>query len=337
VIAYQKTVRYFYILGKFAISIGAVLYLLNRIDISQAFEIISRCDRRFLIAGVLLALLVPVCLAARFVAVLRKGGIRARFLTSLQITWIGQFWNFFLPGSTGGDLYRLAYVWKLRPQDRAQGFFAIFSDRVLATSLLLPVAAIGIFVLAPSELPEFTRPRWLDYLALTVASTIILLLILATVFWRMIAGRVHTLWTVIQRKFSSASQYFTPDSGLLAVLGWAALAHLVNFAVFFCFAQSLGLNISYMQVVMILPAIIILLMIPVSINGHGVREVLFIFFLSAMGVTYHEGYEAKLPETVLALSVVGLSVDLFCNLPGGLIFVFSREVNPAEVTVEVAR
>lgn len=335
--AHRQTLRQFCIFGKFAISIGAVLYLLDRFDISQAFEIISRCDLRFLIAGVFLALFVPVCLAARFVAVLRKGGIHARFLTALQITWIGQFWNFFLPGSTGGDLYRLAYVWKLRPQDRAQGFFAIFSDRVWATLLLLPVAAIGILALAPSGLPEFNRPRWLDYLALTVASTIVLLLILALFFWRMIVGRVYTLWTVIQRKFSSASQYFIPDSDLLAVLVWATLAHLVNFAVFFCFAQSLGLNISYMQVVMILPAIIILLMIPVSINGHGVREVLFILLLSAMGVTYHEGNEAKLPETVLALSVVGLSVDLLCNLPGGLIFVFSREVNSSEVTVEAGR
>lgn len=325
VIRFRGSYRWLITLAKAVVSVAAIYFLLRDFDFGKVSEVVRRCDIRYLLAGVALAPFVPLCLAARFVAVLRKGGMNASFTTAVRITWIGQFWNFFLPGSAGGDLYRLSYVWRLNPNDRSQGFFAVFSDRVIATLLLLPFAGVSFLILAPNGLPALQPPQWLTHALWAGVAITVGLLGVGVIMRRLIIVQLRERWQSVSGKFRNASVYFKPDRDLAVVLFWALTAHLINFSVFFCFCHSLGLNVSFGQVALLLPPIVVLLMLPISINGHGVREFLFLFFFSALGIENLNALDSELLETVLALSVVGLSVDLICNLPGGLIFAFSRE------------
>ena len=321
----RRSVRWLITAAKVTVSVAAICFLLRGFDFAKVMGVVRRAELGYLFLGVALAPLVPLCLSARFVAVLRKAGIKASFGKVVKITWIGQFWNFFLPGSAGGDLYRLAYVWRLNAGDRSQGFFAVFSDRVIATFLLLPFALFGFAILAPAGMPGLQRPAWFGYAVRAVALVFVVLIIGGMIFRRAISGALQSRWQAVVGKFRNASVYFKPDRNLTLVIFWALVGHLINFAVFFCFCRALGLKISIQEVVLMLPPIIIMLMLPISINGHGVREFLFMFFFGAIGVGKPAAGSTEMLETVLALSLIGLSVDLICNLPGGIMFAFARD------------
>jgi hypothetical protein len=61
-------------------------------------------------------------------------------------------------------------------------------------------------------------------------------------------------------------------------------------------------------------------MVPVTINGHGLREVLLISYLTYLGVavTGHADVDAR--ETAVALSLLAVATDLLWGLAGGVFY-----------------
>ena len=302
------------------VSVGLVAWLLNRFDFSRSLRIVAHVDHHFLVAGALIAPLVILTLAVRFRAVLKKGAIPLPMRTTISIVWGGQFWNFFLPGSTGGDLYRLAALWSKYPARKTDALVAVFVDRFLATAVLGLAALIGMFFLPLQTLWHFASMRSSSILLVPVAIAVCLVVLMTLLpIARKALGRCMDS---LVHKLGDARSFLVPDRSMLIVLGWAVVGHVVNFCVFFCYARAVGLTISFGQVCLILPTLLILLMVPISINGHGVREVLLVLFFTALGIVPNR--TASLPETVVALSVVGLSSDMALGLLGGFAFLLGR-------------
>jgi hypothetical protein len=277
---------------------------------------------------------VIVVLSIRLFAVLRKGGIPLPFSNALKIVWVGQFWNCFLPGSTGGDVYRLAALWSRYPQRKTDGFMGVLFDRLIGTAVLAVVAAVGLSVLPIPPL----RVLWTGLATrrgfwITIVGIAVLVPLLGASIFRSFLSRFYARVMVALR---DARIFLTPDRQLFGIIGWAVLGHFANFTVFFLYARSVGLSLTFAEVCLILPTVLILLMAPISINGHGVREVLLILFLAAAGIG-PERTDLKLPESVLALSVVGLSSDFALGLLGGFVFLLSRGYRVERSTAASAR
>ncbi len=66
-------------------------------------------------------------------------------------------------------------------------------------------------------------------------------------------------------------------------------------------------------------------MLPVTVNGHGLREVLLIYYFKSLhiGLTSRPGAEAQ--EVVVALSVLLVVNDFLWNLPGGLYYLMRKQ------------
>lgn len=94
--------------------------------------------------------------------------------------------------------------------------------------------------------------------------------------------------------------------------------HFVSFGGFFLFARALGIAVTYPQVLLFLPVVMTLLLIPVTVNGHGLREVLLIFYFTHFHIALSGYAGVGVKETVIALSVLAVSNDLMWSLPGGL-------------------
>jgi uncharacterized membrane protein YbhN (UPF0104 family) len=83
-------------------------------------------------------------------------------------------------------------------------------------------------------------------------------------------------------------------------------------------ANALGVSVSLTAFFLIVPIAIVVMMIPVSINGIGVREGLFVLLLSVHGVPQAEG---------LAYAWVIYALLLLQGLIGGVVFAFRRDAN----------
>lgn len=307
------------------VSLALVAWLVTRFDFSRAVSVVGQADLGFVLAGFASSNAVMALVGFRFGHLLRKGGLPLPWGKALMVAWVGQFWSFFLPGSTGGDVYRLGVLWAAHPARKADAAVAVFADRLVATAMLGVFACAGLLVLplvpvlrgwwAQQSLPALPAAAVWILGAGLMASAVLLFLassrgparsFLASVWQRLVAGRI----------------FFVPDPRLLGVLALALLGHLVNFFAFYCYAQSVGLEVSFGQVCLVLPLVLLFLIVPISINGHGLREALLVLLLTAIGV--QSTGDVTLLERIIALSVVGLSAEFVMGLGAGLFFLYLR-------------
>ncbi|HSM47576.1 MAG TPA: lysylphosphatidylglycerol synthase domain-containing protein, partial [Draconibacterium sp.] len=94
------------------------------------------------------------------------------------------------------------------------------------------------------------------------------------------------------------------------IFGLLFLYHLIGVVAFFCFAKSLNIDVNIWVIGWVRSAIYILVMLPFSFAGFGIREGILVFLLSKYGV---------LPNDSMALSFIFFfSQNLLFSLVGGL-------------------
>ena len=93
-------------------------------------------------------------------------------------------------------------------------------------------------------------------------------------------------------------------------------------------AKALHVNLGLAPFFLIVPLAVFLMMVPVSINGIGVRENLFVFFLASFGVAEATG---------LAFAWLDYGLVLLQALVGGIVYAAGRErVVPSAKTAKTA-
>jgi glycosyltransferase 2 family protein len=302
------------------VSVSLIGWLLTKFDLAQSLHVVSTANGGYLVSGFACALLWIVVMALRFSTVLDKGEMSLPAGQVVAITWIGQFWNIFLPGSTGGDVYRLGTLWSTYPARKTDAVWAIFADRVVATALLAMIAGVGAFFVPFTTIKNLMVMRHLGSSVNYVSGALALLGVVALVVpaWR---RRIGSLAAKVARMLTAGRIFWRPDVNLARICGWSLVGHGLNLIVFYCYARSVGLPVSFLQVCAFFPLVMLLLILPISINGHGVREVLLVTFLHSFGIVPTHG--GALTESVLAISVVGISSEVLLGLPGGVIFAVS--------------
>ncbi len=68
-----------------------------------------------------------------------------------------------------------------------------------------------------------------------------------------------------------------------------------------------------------IPLILLVMLLPVTINGLGTSQVAFVWFFGRVGVPQAEAF---------ALSVLFVALGIVGNLPGGLLYAFSPRSSP---------
>ncbi|MEW5818396.1 MAG: lysylphosphatidylglycerol synthase domain-containing protein, partial [Spirochaetota bacterium] len=102
---------------------------------------------------------------------------------------------------------------------------------------------------------------------------------------------------------------------LIQALGLAFLLQFNVILYFFVISRALEIDSYFYYFMIIVPLVHVILMFPVSINGIGVRENAFIFFLSKIGVH---------PAGSLALSLLSFGMVLVYAFIGGIVYAFRR-------------
>jgi uncharacterized membrane protein YbhN (UPF0104 family) len=78
-------------------------------------------------------------------------------------------------------------------------------------------------------------------------------------------------------------------------------------------ARSLGLDVSYLYMLMVVPILSLVMLIP-SIGGLGVRELIAPLLFAPAGLT---------PEQAIALTLLVFFVERFSGLLGGPLYIYT--------------
>ncbi len=314
-----------------AVTLG-VLYLLLRDPQKRAemVKVITRANEAWLIAGALVYVLVEVISAVRWQLLLRVQGVQLTWRRIYALGFIGVFFNFFIPGGTGGDVVKIFYLLKETPGQKIQALLSVLVDRLFGLVAMVLLAGVIIAF------------QW-DWLTMSLATkgyvwTALAILggcLLAIGFSFVVSGlnlahRLPERFPGRDRlaEFSLAYNLYSrawPVS--VASLAISVLAHLGFFATFYCAARSLalpGIRIpSLSELFTIMPVVSTITALPVSVGGLGVREGLFQIFLGKLS-----GVSAAV---AVVTSSAGYLLMAVSGAIGGALYLFYRPSGRARI------
>lgn len=311
-------------LVKGGISFGLIAWVLSKIDLASAWDQALGIDPAMATLAVVLMLAQVALGAVRWAMVLRALEAGFAWARTLAVYYIGIFFSIVLPGAVGGDAVRM--------------WFSRRAGLSLATSVNSVMLERAMTVFGLVLLVCLTQPILLDRLPdlpgawvfpVLLAVSVLGILVLATLDklpqslhrWRLVRGLV--LLAADTRKL-----FFHPGWSLSTLV--VALAGHVNLSMaVYVLAAGLGLDVHALDCLVLVPPVILIMTLPISIAGWGVRETAMVTAFGFVGIPDH---------SALVLSVLFGIVTMVTALPGGLVFLLAggRRIEAEELAAEAA-
>lgn len=307
--------------AKLGFSGALIWYLMDKVDLAEAWRRGSAIEADWLAAAVVL-MLGQIALASwRWHSVMRAIEAVLDYAQTLRILYIGTFFNLALPSSLGGDALR---VWKARRAGLPLGaaLNSVMLERVATLfGLVLLVAVTEPLLLARlDDLPGVWVFPILTLLGLAGIGLLMVLDRLPEGFrrWRVMRG-------LAQLAGDTRRLFLTPRHAVMT-LGLAVLGHANLALVVYALAAGLAIDVSVVDCLVLVPPVILLTMLPISVAGWGVREGAMVAAFGFVGVP---------AASALVLSILYGLVVIATGLPGGAIWLLDadRGVPPEQAAV----
>jgi len=238
-------------------------------------------------------------------------------LTSvLRIFFVSTFAGTFLPASIGGDIVR-AYGLSQLQVAPGQAVASVLMDRLLGVVSILIVGAAGLYFARSGDLAS-TRAITISLLAgavLSMAAASIVFSERAALLAQAVAIRMPVdAIRKIGAELTRATRAYGEHHGELAnVLLGSIAVQVLRIVQAWCLGRALGIEAPLALYFGLIPLILLVMLLPVSINGIGTSQMGFVWFFGRAGVPEAEAF---------ALSVLFVALGVIGNLPGGLLYAF---------------
>jgi uncharacterized membrane protein YbhN (UPF0104 family) len=294
------------------------------IDWGKAAAAVGRANGWLWLAGLGVYLLAQAASALRWRLLARAQGFGGSYGRYLAYYFIGMFFNLLLPTSVGGDVVR---TWHLARREgdalpkerrRAAAFLSVFGDR--ANGLLALVAVAGVAALCcPAALPA-----WVGW---TVAGLVAGAAVgLASLPW---LGRLGSLHPRLRVVADAAAVYARNPRTLLAATALSLGVQAASAVLAWLMGAALGLPVPPAYYGVVAPLTALLALLPISVNGVGLREAAAVLLLAPLGVG---------PAEAVTFSVLTFAAATAASLGGAGCLLFGRfpryeEVRPDDDVV----
>jgi uncharacterized membrane protein YbhN (UPF0104 family) len=239
-------------------------------------------------------------------------GLGGRWRDYLGHYFVGMFFNLVLPTSVGGDVVR---AWYLGRQEglaspagrRTAAFLSVLADRVNGFAVLIVVACLAALC-CPTALP-----RWISWTVAGMGAACVLgLAALPALPWlrKLLPGRLR-----LTHLLDGAELYLRDRRGLAVVTLLSLVVQLANSVLAWLVGKGLGLPIPPLYYGVLIPLVSILTLLPISLNGMGLREYGTMLLLAPLGVGSAEA---------VTLSLLLFAVYTTASLAGGVVYLFGR-------------
>lgn len=310
--------------GQFAVGAALIAYLIgtmeNKAHLLHALRT-AASQWPWLIAGNLLFGVCLLLVIARWHLLLRSQELVLPFRRTLTLYFIGQFFNAFMLGATGGDLVKAYYAAKETHHRKTEAVTTVFLDRVIG--LVTLVGIIVVVLLARIRLvrahPE-TRVA-LVFFACVCATAVTAI---AASAWRNLFDHVGflrrlrertRLGAMLNRIYTTFQIGFRRPAVMLSTIGLSLLNHVLNVASAMLLGRALNLRLPFADWLTAIPVINAVSAIPITPGGLGTRE-------ATATVMLNHVFQVPI-ENALLLSLLIYASTLVWSLVGGAVYMLS--------------
>ncbi|HXW03719.1 MAG TPA: lysylphosphatidylglycerol synthase transmembrane domain-containing protein [Vicinamibacterales bacterium] len=296
------------------VAMGLTAIVLYQADAGSVLQAVERTRPGPLVGAVALVIADRALMWWRWVALLRTIDVPRRppLMDVARVFFVSTFVGTFLPASIGGDAVRTVAVARLGvPAGGAAA--SVVLDRLLGVISILAMAAIGLML--AREL--LTNAAILAALVLTMAvSSAGLALIFSERAARLARFVSRAVPTEAGRRLSSdvvdIFRLHRHERRLLALVLIASIAvQVLRVLEAWVLGLALGIPAGIWTYFAFVPLILLIMLLPVTINGIGTSQAAFVWLFGSAGVD---------PGSSFALSLLFLALGVIGNLPGALMY-----------------
>lgn len=302
---------------KIAISLALLVILAFKVDWVSVAHSAAGLAWWALPAALALQVLVLAIANLRWWVLLRTHHLGHTAKELLPQYFIGAFFNNLLPTSTGGDLFRMYYIYRQK-HGTAIAVSPVVSERLLGLATMIGIAALVI----PFARQDHPAIRLLSHIlpwvfAVAVAGLALLgsrftYRPLHNFFERWVRYRpIATLLHVAE----ASHQYINRPGIVLKLVLLSVCIQLLEVVVFMSLGHGLGAHMAFTSYVVMVPVVFFAAAAPVSIGGWGVREAVAVTLFSAAGMT--QAHAAT-------VAVLFIPILLLSGLPGLFFFLHTK-------------
>ena len=269
--------------------------ILVRIDLHRVVSELSSTKLGYVLLAVFLVLLKYWISALRWRMLLTAKSIDVDLTELARLYLIGAFFNTFLPTNVGGDAVKIAKLGK-KTGEGIDSAASVFMERFT-----------GVVVLV------FISSAALVYFYKVWGLVLFVGILLAFTLGFFVLHRIQNIHHLMQKFYRSVMAYKSETRILAYALIVAFIAQAVVIGAYYAVFLALHLQPPLLWTIFVLPIIILAGFLPISLNGLGIEESLFILFFG----TYLGGTTTA---QALAVSFMFRFVKLAASLVGGLLY-----------------
>jgi len=305
------------------VAVGLTAFLLYKSHPTDVLRAAAGADLRWIGVAIALLLIDRTLMALRWIDLLSalSPGSRPRFAIVLRIFFVSSFVSNFVP-SVAADIYR-AYALSRYDVQLAESTASVLMDRMLG---VLSMVLVGLVALPFAR--EIVSDRGLitglgvAFLACAAAGVVVFseraaraVVTLAALVPSIRLHRVTASLTDAVRRYARHHREMT------RVLVMSVLVQAIRVVQAWCLGQALGIDLSLAMYFALVPAIVLIMQLPVTVNGLGTTQWAFEALFVPRGAA---------PAPVFALSILFLALGVIGSLPGGLLYALGEPVRAAD-------
>lgn len=297
---------------RLAIAVGLTAYLLWRNDSGAVARAASGVEARWLLLACGLVVLDRALMAWRWLALLQPvmsapppvGAV-------LRVFFVSSFVGSFLPASVGSDAAR-AYGLRNHAVPGSAAVASVVMDRALGVVAILLVGLVSVLALTVRA-PLGVYVVLLGGGAASLALAAVIFIdpvghLVARACARLPGASVRAM---AARLLAAIRAYRHHHAALGGVLASSIAVQALRVLQAWGLGRALGIDAGLAVYFVAIPVVLLIMLLPITINGLGTGQAAFLWTFGEAGVGRPEA---------LALSILFIALGILGNLPGGVLY-----------------
>lgn len=302
----------------FRVVSSAVLFYfaLRQVDWDGVHSIFRNIDPLWLLLHLLVLGFERFFYSYKWRILLTVKGVGVSIWKLLVITLIGKFWGTFLPSSIGVDIVRGYYLYRERASGAVIASSLLF-DKVMGLFSLLLLGTVGL-------LGYGTRINEVNvgqvFVGLLIAGALVVYLLQTRWLSRRIENDLprflgERVSGIIIKVYHAFVAY--RDFPFVVVYSFvlSILLQFIRIVAVYTMARALDIEIPLVYYLVLVPLSMILIMLPLSVGGFGLREGVFVGLFALAGMSKVDAF---------ALGFATSLTDIILSLLGGILYLSYR-------------
>ncbi len=308
------------VLATLIVTSAAVAYILSKIDVGKTLHIIGDASIPWLLLAAALTLVTVPPMAWRWQQLLIARGVRDSVAWLTRAYFVSYAFGQVLPTSVGGDAWRIFETSRRHRGNTTPVTGSVLLERALGGAVTLVLAGVGLLI-AIGRYP-IGGYLWIEavFIVATIAAGFVF-------FSRSIRRRLAFLLPLARRLrlepaaravYDGLHGYRDHPGTLAKVAVITTAAQLTRVLAIYASARAVGIHLGVLPYVVLGPLLFLVMLVPFTVNGLGVREAFFVSFLGKLDVGHDAAFACGFLFFVMTilLALPGVAILLWENAAG---------------------